>query len=107
MKFLIVGSALMATAIIPALAEFPPIEMRSYIHDTWHTGFALVLLGIAQEFKDQIPADLNKLARLALASLGAVFIAWIAALAFQDLQLLIALPLLGYMYFYSPKTSKG
>jgi hypothetical protein len=101
MKLLITGSILVAASFLPSLNEFARFESKAA--DTWHAGFALLLLGLAQEFKSQIPADLTKLHRFAMASLGTIFIAWIAALAYQDLQILIALPLLGYIYYFPAK----
>jgi phosphatidylserine synthase len=103
MKILITGSILMAAALLPTLNQFPPPGSLLTAEHTWHTGLALVLLGLAQEFKSQIPADITKPHRFAMASLGAIFIAWIAALAYQDLQILIALPLLGYIYYFPAK----
>jgi phosphatidylserine synthase len=103
MKILITGSILMAAALIPTLNQFPPSGLLNTAEHTWHIGFAVVLLGLAQEFKNQIPCDITKPHRFVMASLGALFIAWVVALIYEDLTMLVALPLLGYIYYFPAK----
>jgi hypothetical protein len=106
MKLLITGSILMAAALLPTLNQFPPPGSLLTAEHTWHIGLALVLLGLAEEFKNQIPSDLPKKTRFAWSSMCATFIAWIIALVYQDLTILIALPLLGYIYFFSAQKNQ-
>lgn len=61
------------------------------------------ILGLAQLFREQMPATLAKKQRLALSCIASTFIAWIAALIYRDFQILITLPLLGYIYFFPEK----
>lgn len=103
MKILIPGCILIAASFLPALNQFPPPGTSLPAERTWHAGFALILLGLAQLFREQMPANLTKRERLALSCMTATFVAWIAAHAYQDLQLLITLPLLGYIYFFPEK----
>jgi hypothetical protein len=103
MKILIPGAILISAALLPTLNQFPPPGSLLTAQHTWHAGFALILLGLAQLFREQMPDNLTKKQRLALSCMAATFIAWIAAHAYQDLQILITLPLLGYIYFFPEK----
>jgi hypothetical protein len=103
MKILIPGCILIAASFLPALNEFPPPGTLLPAERTWHAGFALILLGLAQVFREQMPANLIKRERFVLSFMVSTFIGWIAALIYQDLQILITLPLFGYIYFFPEK----
>jgi len=103
MKILIPGCILIAASFLPALNQFPPPGTSLPAERTWHAGFALILLGIAQLFREQMPSNLTKKERFVLSCMVSTFIGWIAALSYRDFEILIILPLLGYIYFFPEK----
>jgi hypothetical protein len=99
MKILIPGCILIAASFLPSLNEFT--RFQSAAADTWRVGMALIFIGLAMEFSEQVPCKIEKLQRLAWSAVYSAILTIIGLVIHDSRALVIAFPAFAFIYFSS------